>query len=434
MSNVTIEQDKSLFQKPFLLIGLPLLGLILVIAYLAATEIYSWFRVAAITKRLTAEGVLATSEELQARYENPRSREGTIAWTRAADMANVMYPSSTFEKLPFVGNGPIPYDLSNKNPPSFESEMAAAAGTYLERLQPAIQAIEAAAQFPTPVWQPFVSTDLYLLLPHLQDARDLVRLLALDFEYAVFEAQRERALKDLRLIERVIAAYSDREGVVYSWYEISIRQDLLRAVNSSMSADLWTAENLHEILLRIGPEFYSLSTITNEAKQDAKQMRTNLEKQTAIPLTPSIRFAVLSLFDEDYSQAILNTKNNWPKYYSQKSEDFAKALLQRNVSSGEQIAGIYIRHEIERQLTRTAIGIKKFKLQEVRWPTNLEELKVVGLGPEDWTAVGKYRFGFEVDKDKAYLWGPDTRDELVPPHRPSRNSRADDSSRLVLIR
>ena len=81
--------------------------------------------------------------------------------------------------------------------------------------------------------------------------------------------------------------------------------------------------------------------------------------------------------------------------------------------------------------TRTAIGLRRFRLVEGHFPDSLEELAQVGVLPSTWTMPDKIPFGyrFESDASDARLWIYDSRNgwsnRRKPPSERWQNDQAD---------
>ncbi len=77
-------------------------------------------------------------------------------------------------------------------------------------------------------------------------------------------------------------------------------------------------------------------------------------------------------------------------------------------------AAAYEREEIDRRLTRTALGIKRYRVSEGRWPARLSDLAAVGLEPKDWTALHAGPFPYKIEGEDVVLWSYDVHDKGSP--------------------
>jgi hypothetical protein len=73
-------------------------------------------------------------------------------------------------------------------------------------------------------------------------------------------------------------------------------------------------------------------------------------------------------------------------------------------------AAAYEREELDRRLTRTALGVKRYRVSEGRWPARLSELAAVGLAAQDWTALQAGPFGYRSEGESAIVWAYDVND------------------------
>jgi hypothetical protein len=78
------------------------------------------------------------------------------------------------------------------------------------------------------------------------------------------------------------------------------------------------------------------------------------------------------------------------------------------------VAAAYERDEIDRRLTRTALGIKRYRVSEGRWPARLSDLAAVGLEPKDWTALQAGPFPYKIEGEDVVLWSYDVHDKASP--------------------
>ena len=78
------------------------------------------------------------------------------------------------------------------------------------------------------------------------------------------------------------------------------------------------------------------------------------------------------------------------------------------------MAAAYERDELDRRLTRTALGVKRYRVSEGRWPVRLSDLAAAGLEPKDWTALQAGPLGYQVEGEAAVVWAYDTNDNSSP--------------------
>src|SRR5690606_25834757 len=101
------------------------------------------------------------------------------------------------------GNAPPPVEIV----PGGRWDEEPAVAEFLQWMRPVIDDIQAATEYPTPVWQPIEFRGYSTLLEELQNSRSLVRLLSLDVEHALYHGESDRALRSLQAMQGVADAF-----------------------------------------------------------------------------------------------------------------------------------------------------------------------------------------------------------------------------------
>ena len=93
---------------------------------------------------------------------------------------------------------------------------------------------------------------------------------------------------------------------------------------------------------------------------------------------------------------------------------FSDALTALFLPAVAAVAVTYERDELDRRLTRTALGVKRYRTSEGSWPERLSDLAAVGLEPKDWTALQAGPFGYKIEGKGVVLWAYDAYNNDSP--------------------
>ena len=189
------------------LVLLPLLVVLAVAAYWGITEWNAGRENRMQLEQWAAAGIPYNDATLQQAYDSRTHPEGTSDWLRCQELTAWGDLDEDYKKLPYLGSESeepknlIPGGTLDDWPDE------PLVGSFLEEMEPVIDLIEQASSQPTPVRFPIKFQGVDTLLPHVQEARSIQRLLELDCDYAYFNQDNQRAMRDLSLMKATIDAF-----------------------------------------------------------------------------------------------------------------------------------------------------------------------------------------------------------------------------------
>jgi len=431
-------------------VWLPLVLGSLVVAGLVV-HLYRSFRIeTAEIARLRAAGEPVDDETAAHWYYAHTSQEGTAAWREVMVAVEQLAVWPTTASFPIIGmHGELPDDLVPGGDWPDEPQVAA----LLNDLRPVIAQIEQAAQYPAPVWQPMIGFESFnALLGDLPTVRRIASWLQLEFEHARYHRDTPRALRALEAMQAAIVAFDWNLCLADEWVTFAIRGILRRTIRESLANVDWEVEQLerlHEQLADPGdpagrwqrviageramglalfsadPQFQHELTESRAPMAMFRWMgarRDYLETMAAVQQIGSA--GVLGISDR--ARAFEEEKfGSQPVWIS----EMLTHLLMPSITA---FARAFERNELERRLTLTAVGIKRYEGAEGRWPTRLSDLRAVGLEPADWTALEAGPFGYRIEAGGPVLWSYDVLDYETPPEIPPEPPADDESDNNIV--
>lgn len=376
-------------------------------------------------------------------YSKHTRPEGADAWVQTLDAVSATSQLGAVDSLPIVGSAKELRELDPKAEWRDETRVK----EYLTEMQGLIQQVHQLQKWPTPVQLPLQFNGSATLLPHFQEARSLSRLLQLDFEYAFYRGEFDRAQQDLVSMGTVAKAIDNELCLVVDLIAAALKQTQYFAIQRSLVTDAWSTDKLPELRQIVGHTRYSSNKwktlFTCERAMfgddvnsgDLTRVADNAEA-SFIPLLSSGRLRIFAAYDDVISignedlAALKSASRNVVARQANRiatwDVDGASFWLKMLFPSIEAMARALENEESNRRLTLTAIALRQFKHQEGKWPSRLSDLAKVGLTPADCRTVNRGDFGYEVSEDVAYVWSCSfTQDEPVSDSRPSPSMEYD---------
>jgi len=420
---------------PFLITVIPLTLLLIAATALGINEWRAAGRVEAELARIQAAGYPIDDASMSRWFFDHTSQEGTAQWSKLLSLVTVGSSGFQLEQLPYLGNAPIPTEIVPAKP--WDAEPAVA--EYLQWMQPVIEELHAATEYPTPVWQPIEFRGFATLLESLQNSRSLVRLLRLEVEHALYHGESDRALRGLQTMQGVAAAFDWQICIVADLVNIALDQSHHAMLQRSLTVAPWSEEQLQLLQDQVstprnvkrrwgnviaGERAMVLSALTPQLL--VQDNSPGLQQLGWLWRVPSLQETTLAAYHgleligapglAGLAERASVLEHAWVDAGPTSIFAVFVNLFLPGVSG---YAGAVEREEMSRRLTLTAVAIKRFQLSTGQWPERLDQLTQVGLEPADWHTVSAGAFGYEVSDDTAYLWSfADGKESAVPANRP----------------
>ncbi len=370
-------------------------------------------------------------------YRNHTHPEGAQAWVNLLNSVSATSQIGAVASLPIVGTGKELKELD----PKAEWPNEPAVNEFLDEMLGLIQQTHQLEKWPTPVQFPIEFNGQQTLLPYHQQSRSVTRLLQLDFEYAFYQREFERAIRDLKSMGTVAEAMNSKMCLVVDLIVSTILSTQYLEIQRSLLTDNWPPENLNQLRELVREVHYSparwKTLLTNERAMFSDDVAlgdlariTDSAEASLVPLLETGRLRIFEAYDE-----LIAAGNVDLALLRSASKQAVERIVKRDASfdvdggniwiglmlpAAEQMATAMENLESNRRLTLTAIALRQFKHQEGHWPANLRELEKVGLTNLDTTTVNRGAFGYEIADGIAYVWGSNSvRDIPVATSRPN---------------
>jgi len=456
MNDLPPAQGKRPFVRRrwlLLLVLLPLALGAIAVAVLGFSEYRSARAVTAEIARLQAAGEPVDNESLARWFQANTSQAGTAAWREILVAVEHVSVGEAVSSFPIIGTGEVPKDLVPGGDWPDEPRIA----EFLQEVRPLIAQIERAGQYPTPVWQPIAFDSFGTLLPELQASRSIVRLLRLEVEHALYHRDTERALRGFAAMENAAAAFAWDFCMVAELVGIALRGVHRDAIRQSLDETAWEPSQLDQLLAQVavprdvttrwqriiaGERAMTLALLRGSREErDAMLQQERAGFPSALLLIPSgtqrylDRMAAIQQIGADGVLGMTARARALEKEIEPKKGSISDILTSLLMPAVAAVAQAFEREELDRRLTRTALGIKRYRQSEGRWPAKLGDLAAVGLDARDWTALHAGPFGYRIEPDGVVLWGYDVLDRESPARiRNEPPSEKDDRSDWYVTR
>ena len=264
----------------------------------------------------------------------------------------------------------------------------------LHEVRPLIAQIEQAGRYPAPVWQPIAFSGIETLLPEIHNSRAVVRLLHLEVLHALYHRDTERALRGLSAMQATAAAFEWDFCMVADRVGLALRNLHHDAIRQSLAETDWEPAQLDQLLAQVrhprdvparwhrivaGERAMTLAWLQG-SREDLEGMlpRGSPRYPPTLLLIPSgtkkylDHMAAFQLLGEQGVLGITARALDCQKEVSRPNRRrFDELLSSLFLPAVAAMATSYEREEVDRRLTRTALGVKRYRVSEGRWPARL---------------------------------------------------------------
>ena len=385
-------------------------------------------------------GELSPDQGLALRYRQTTHQQASAEWSRVLFLLNSRL-QDTSNGLPYVDQGKVRPVLDRNAPWRAQAE----AGVYLDYMAPVLAEIHQAADGPTPVWQPIAFAGYGTLLEHIQNTRSVSRLLQLDAEYALHQGDAERAWRDIRSLHGTAAAIDIDIFMVAQLVHVALQRSMLEMIQRSLHTDVWNDQQLQQLAELVQEPFpvreKFLRGVEGEQLVALAAVQGGQASLPAMQLVnlPTTQLALVEAYRELHAsarQATGRLSKHMDQYERQTAANLSGlsgVLIGQFLPAVSAYARALENGEESRQMTLTAIGLKRFELQHRRWPASLSELKEVGLSPGDWTIKHVGPLGYSHQGGRAYVWGIDPQATAIASERPELEVDANRRAPMAVV-
>ncbi len=396
------------------------------VTLMALREFRAASQVDAIIRSKLSQCIPVDIASKQKWFRDNTHTEGTAAWREIISLASDIEFYSYISRmevgglydLPIVGNGRLPDMIEPDKPWPVDAEV----NEFLNTAQPFFDKIEEAAKYPAPVWQPIRFQGISTLIPEIDQARDIYRIVQLETEHALYHRDSDRAMRGIKMLRATADAFNWNISLSVKLVHNTIVNSLGDSIRRSMACEIWNEEQTLQLLEIIGPqldvqqdwteicrgEFAMSYASINDPDQFIELTDVAASRLANILLLPSARLSYLESCQNmaDVGQGgIAGLEKRAYEFgtliQERKQLDFLSSLL---LPAFQGIADAYLRNEDARRLAVTCLAVKLFQLKNHRWPDDLNELKQIGFTSTDWTTLNHGPFGYDFDDKRAHVW------------------------------
>ncbi len=444
------NNQRSWIRKPVTWLAITLTVLVGSLAGVVGREVIAKSELNQQLSELKSKGVPVDNSTMESYFVSTTSTENAVEWSELSGVFASSWTGSLGADLPYVGNKSTPVKALRGE----EWADAVKAEEFLKELTPWIERLhQVAEKTKRPVWQPIHFNGWSTLLGPVQESRSFGRVLSLDFDYALYAKDRQRAVRDLKTLHATAAAYHWDAFVISELiYEAHVHM-LYQAIFRSMRSSIWNAEDLQELKSLVGErqdfEGRWTSLQQNEMAMSLAGLDSDDVALTGMPepmwwfaKLPSskLRFVNESLEYRDVgSGGLLGIAT------AKQPEEMSKygMLSQVLSSSRAALARAMLNLEESRRLAHTAIAIKQYKLSHGSFPQSLELLQKeaqLGLAASCIKGVDQSPFGYRQEGDTAWVWNTRTAgseftpiSKELPEHDPNTGEARGTYGLVVII-
>ena len=410
-----------------IVLGLPFVLLLLSVCrfvrneYIASLQLQK--EVAAIRNSMLPFDNLSLSRY----FFNTASHEQSTAWR---DVLVALEPVDQWARDASKTYKPnTSYDIELLPAPGADGQVdwpdAASFEEYSNEVQPIISRIEELTRDPKPTWQPLDFQGFSTRLPDAHQSQTISRMLAVEFCHAVYIKNSDRALRALRL--------DAASMVVYDWQVFSMadsitclrKVSLFQQIRESLAHDIWAQEQLDSISEIVGPEPDLAGRWYRTLATDRAMLLTSMDANSGALLSTYSwnrkKGTILASSQLELLKLATRNMDAGNGGYQGLADRVRASNLQFNIRSSKFLSflwgekeqqewrGVFgfrdyyamqcERCESSRRLTRTALAIKQYQLENQRWPATLSELSEAKLFKSDRTALAVGLFEYRIAPD-----------------------------------
>ncbi len=408
------NNQRSWIRKPVTWLAITLTVLIGLLAGVVGRELIAKRQLNQQLSDLKAKGVPVDNSTMESYFVSTTSTENSVEWRALSGVFASSWIFTLGADLPYVGNKSTPAKALRGE----EWSDAAKAEEFLKELTPWMERLhQAAEKTKRPVWHPIHFNGWSTLLGPVQESRSFSRVLSLDFDYALYSKDRERAIQDLKTLRSSAEAYHWDAFVVSELvYEAQVLM-FYQAIFRSMRSSIWNADDLQELKSLVGE------------RQDFEDRWTRLQQN-------EMAMSLAGLDSDDVALTEISGPMRWfAKLPSSKLRFVEESLQAREIGSGglmgialtkqpqemgkygilsqmlassrTSLARAMLNLEESRRLAHAAIAIKQYKLLHGSFPQSLEILQKeaqLGLAASCIQGVDQSPFGYRQKGDTAWIW------------------------------
>lgn len=434
-----------------------ILGIVLGIPLLLCGGAATWFLTrgakasAQVDQRvaeLQQQGEPVDNETLQSWYQMRTDGSDTFVWVQIGESLETKEYNEASRGLPFHGG----FDENGKPtvvPPAGQDWTdRKAVDDFLKRYQNQLETLlnlglRENAKTGKPVRRPVIFDSFSTLLPDMQRLRAMSRLLQLQHAVAVYDNDRELALKCIKSCRGLHRSTRAEPFMVCHLIGMALAKSHNEMVRLSLQHDQLTDEQMDDISGGLasfqqmhdmyvnslkGERAMQLSVLLDSATtKEAASQQADMAAEFGGPkplLLPGTR-GIDTLFALETMDSFIDVPDSDPESFIKAVHSAGAALQEQFKDQGflskidhavsgmllpaiEPYAKAFVKQFEGNQLAKLAMAVRKYQHQNDRFPQSLDELYRDDASLESLTAADGTEFGFKIEENgDAVLWGGD---------------------------
>ncbi len=336
--------------------------------------------------------------------------EGTVAWNKILLMCRLGVQEKWKSFAPLLNKGVNSEGQTEQvelDWPKERERLERELDAFLDEMQPLVELVHESSQVAMPVWQPIGLYGGGVDFRFMYDAQTISQLLSLEVYQAMKDSDSERGLAGIRSLKAVVDTCDWELGWTCRSIHFNLRSYLHGAVRKSLSTELWNSNQLGQINLLFNQPVDPVHVWRIVFAAERNQIPLIIEQFTPRTMQDLLTYEEQLEFYKQYDSIVSSGEAMLGKTERPASNPQAGDHPQiiGSVAIQETLANVlpYVAScaitieeaENQRRLTVSAVAIKRFQLEQQRWPQSLEELAQVGLSIDDWTIPGLGNLGYE---------------------------------------
>jgi len=380
------------------------------------------------------------ADVLAHRYDAMTSREQTPQWTRILAATKALHAKY---------GGPFIWQDETKAyeqlvPPEEDWPVAEVLARYGQDARPILAEMETLLASDDTIWLPIVFDSFDILLPSVNDMRGVARLLRYTFLDAIHRGDHERALMNVRLMQRLFGDSYEPIVLIDELVRMACYRAVADEIRSSLAYPIWSESELVELesllarsvdwdrrweMTLRSESFMWLPWIADPDgfaqipvdRQIANHLFWSFAPSTGRALV-DLHLSLISLRGAGSRAHVERVEKVNDSVQLAATEFSFDGQLQIPTLSNHLLLTLFLpahggfatalaREANSRRFTRLTLALRMFEHRFGHWPNRLEELEQVGVSRAEITAYDGGTFAYEAGpEDRVTLYNQANKD------------------------
>lgn len=438
----TVSSSSSAIRKPFRPVVWVMRAFFAVcllatigIGWFGITQLFASRELAKFTRDLESRGIPYDNATMQKAFRDKTHAEGSETLKSIIRLSTWGSSLASVQAIPVVGEM---YEISSPRMSLIELKKwptdalpEQIVSDYLLEMEPMFSLLDQLEKMPKPVRIELEMNGFWTSLTDLNDARFTMQVLSLEARYAIFKKDKPRTMRAIKSMVTLAQALDSQSFMMVDYMVESYRAITRTVIQDSMTVEFWDLAETRALKDIIESGRLNHLDRTRAWEWERAMAMSSIESSSGfwnsgdemiymIPKFPSAKLKIMKHYDEHIkiNGLPLDQRNYHVARMQQELNSFSNLIdgtsliLGVLLPSSNWMVDIDERSKDSAKFALIACGVRQFKLENNRLPTNLDELTSVGVPRELFSTTNRGRFGFVVEDGKAWLWSYDFRNPL----------------------